>query len=168
MCRTGLEVLDVYPFTRSYPEGTGGPEVAYYKEHDIVHLKFHVMKTIDLFIEDYFRGQVVVPISLRNYVFSWNILLAGKLSLSFPVDRVSHQSECHLLYNEFWMGFNDSLKLAFLGCQLVGTREENFSKFEGKKRVFVRFFLPLVILSLVPSYREKLEQPSWELTNIVF
>ena len=71
MCRTGLEVLDVYPFTRSYPEGTGGPEVAYYKEHDIVHFKFHVMKTIDLFIEDYFRGQVVLPISLRNYVFSW-------------------------------------------------------------------------------------------------
>lgn len=70
MCRTGLEVLDVYPFTRSYPEGTGGPEVAYYKEHDIVHFKFHVMKTIDLFIEDYFRGQVVLPISLRNYVFS--------------------------------------------------------------------------------------------------
>ena len=108
MCRTGLEVLDVYPFTRSYPEGTGGPEVAYYKEHDIVHFKFHVMKIIDLFIEDYFRGQVVLPISLRNYVFSWTIPLAGKLSLLLPVDRVSHQSECYLLYNEFWMGFNDS------------------------------------------------------------
>ena len=32
------------------------------------------------------------------------------------------------------MGFNDSSKLAFLGSQLVGTRGENFSKFESEKK----------------------------------
>ena len=70
MCQAGLEVLDVYPFTRSYPGGTGGPEVAYYKEQDIVHFKFHVMKSIDLFIEEYLRGKVIFPINVRNYMFS--------------------------------------------------------------------------------------------------
>lgn len=70
MCRAGFEVLDVYPFTRSYPDGTGGPEVAYYKERDIVHFKFHVMKSLDLFIEDYFLGKIVFPIDLNNYMFS--------------------------------------------------------------------------------------------------
>ena len=70
MCQAGLEVLDVYPFTRSYPGGTGGPEVAYYKEQDIVHFKFHVMKPIDLFIEEYLRGKVIFPINVRNHMFS--------------------------------------------------------------------------------------------------
>ena len=70
MCRAGLEVLDVYPFTRSYPGGTGGPEVAFYKERDIVHFKFYVMKPIDLFMEDYFRGKVVFPIDLNKYIFA--------------------------------------------------------------------------------------------------
>ena len=70
MCRAGLEVLDVYPFTRSYPGGTGGPEVAYYKEHDTVHFKYHVMKPLDLFLEDYFLGKVPFPINLKDYHFS--------------------------------------------------------------------------------------------------
>ena len=69
MCRAGLEVIDVYPFTRSYPDGTGGPEVAYFKEHDIVHFKFHVMKYVDFFLEDYFLGKVSLPINLENYEF---------------------------------------------------------------------------------------------------
>ena len=69
VCRAGLEVLDVYPFTRSYPGGTGGPEVAYYKEHDIVHFKFHVMKALDLFLEDYFLGNVALPTNVNNYMF---------------------------------------------------------------------------------------------------
>ena len=70
MCRAGFEVLDVYPFTRSYPGGTGGPEVAYYKEHDTVHFKYHVMKPLDLFFEDYFLGKVPLPIDLENYHFN--------------------------------------------------------------------------------------------------
>lgn len=70
MCRAGLEVLEVYPFTRSYPGGTGGPEVAYYKEHDIVHFKFHVMKALDQFVEEYFLGNIVHPIDVENYMFS--------------------------------------------------------------------------------------------------
>lgn len=70
MCQAGLEVLDVYPFTRSYPGGTGGPEVAWYKEHDIVHFKFHVMKTLDMFLEDYLRGKITFPIDFKNYMFS--------------------------------------------------------------------------------------------------
>ena len=49
MCQANLEVLDVYPFARSYPEGTGGPEVAHYKEHDTVHFKYIAMKPIDIF-----------------------------------------------------------------------------------------------------------------------
>lgn len=69
MCRAGLEVLDVYPFTRSYPEGTGGPEVAFYREHDIVHFKFHVMKALDVFLEEYLLGQVPFPIDATNYMF---------------------------------------------------------------------------------------------------
>ena len=69
MCKASLEVLDVYPFTRSYPEGTGGPEVAYYKDHDIVHFKFHVMKALDRFIEDYLLGKVLFPIDVTNYMF---------------------------------------------------------------------------------------------------
>ena len=70
MCRAGLEVLDVYLFTRSYPGGTGGPEVAWYKEHDIVHFKFHVMKAIDRFLEDYFLGNVAFPINFKNYMLA--------------------------------------------------------------------------------------------------
>lgn len=70
MCQAGLEVLDVYPFTRSYPGGTGGPEVAWYKEHDIVHFKFHVMKTLDMFLEDYLRSKITFPIDFKNYMFS--------------------------------------------------------------------------------------------------
>lgn len=70
MCRAGLEVLDVYPFTRSYPGGTGGPEVGYYNEQDIVHFKFHVMKALDLFLEDYILGNVAFPIDFKNYIFS--------------------------------------------------------------------------------------------------
>ena len=58
----------------------------------------------------------------------------AKPSLLLPVDRVPHRSECYLLYNEFWMGFNDSSKLAFLGSQLVGIRRENFSKLESEKK----------------------------------
>ena len=70
MCRAGLEVLDVYPFTSSYPEGTGGPEVARYKEHDTVHFKYVAMKPIDFFLEDYFQGKVPLPIDFKNYEFS--------------------------------------------------------------------------------------------------
>ena len=70
MCDAGYEVLDVYPFTRSYPHGTGGPEVGYYKEQDIVHFKFYVMKPIDRFLEDYFLGRVAKPINFRNYAFA--------------------------------------------------------------------------------------------------
>lgn len=70
MCQANLEVLDVYPFTRSYPEGTGGPEVAHYKEHDTVHFKYIAMKPIDIFLEDYFRGKVSRSINLTNYEFS--------------------------------------------------------------------------------------------------
>ena len=75
MCQANLEVLDVYPFTRSYPEGTGGPEVAHYKEHDTVHFKYIAMKPIDIFLEDYFRGKVPRSINLTNYEFSWWIFL---------------------------------------------------------------------------------------------
>lgn len=70
MCQAGLEVLDVYPFTRSFPEGTGGPEVAWYKERDIVHFKFHVMKPIEHFLEEYFLGKIARPINFVNYMFS--------------------------------------------------------------------------------------------------
>ncbi|XP_020618883.1 uncharacterized protein LOC110056713 [Orbicella faveolata] len=70
MCGAGLEVLDVYPFTRSYPGGTGGPDVAHYKEHDTVHFKYLAMKPLDLFLEDYFLGKVPLPIDLQNYQFS--------------------------------------------------------------------------------------------------
>ncbi|PFX34988.1 hypothetical protein AWC38_SpisGene234 [Stylophora pistillata] len=70
MCQAGLEVLDVYPFTRSYPGGTGGPEVAWYKERDIVHFKFRVMKPVEQFLEDYFLGKIAFPLNFENYVFS--------------------------------------------------------------------------------------------------
>ena len=70
MCQAGLEVLDVYPFTRSYPGGTGGPEVAHYKEHDTVHFKYLAMKPLDLFLKDYFLGKVPLSIDLQNYQFS--------------------------------------------------------------------------------------------------
>ncbi|KAL9952516.1 hypothetical protein ACROYT_G039784 [Oculina patagonica] len=70
MCRAGLEVLDVYPFTRSYPGGTGGPEVAHYKEHDTVHYKYLVMRPVDLFLEDYFHNKVLFPLNFQNYQFS--------------------------------------------------------------------------------------------------
>lgn len=70
MCQAGLEVLDVYPFTRSFPEGTGGPEVARHKERDIVHFKFHVMKPIEHFLEEYFLGKIASPINFVNYMFS--------------------------------------------------------------------------------------------------
>lgn len=70
MCQAGLEVLDVYPFTRSFPEGTGGPEVARHKERDIVHFKFHVMKPIEHFLEEYLLGKIARPINFVNYMFS--------------------------------------------------------------------------------------------------
>ena len=73
MCRAGLEVIDVFPFTRSYPEGTGGPEVGWFKERDIVHFKYFVMRPINIFLERYFRGEIPLPVSLKQYAFSWLI-----------------------------------------------------------------------------------------------
>ncbi|XP_031570868.1 uncharacterized protein LOC116305155 [Actinia tenebrosa] len=70
MCDSGIEVLDVYPLTRSFPDGTGGPEVAYYKEHDIVHFKVYVLRPLELLLEKYLLGQVPYPISWSNYFFS--------------------------------------------------------------------------------------------------
>lgn len=84
MCSAGLEVLDIYPFTRSYPEGTGGPEVAFYKEQDIVHFKFHVMKALDVFIEEYLRGQVTFPIDATSYMFQW--LMPGRITVALEHD----------------------------------------------------------------------------------
>lgn len=70
MCDSGIEVLDVYPLTRSFPGGTGGAEVAFYKEHDIVHFKTYVLKPLELFLEKYLLGQVPYPISWSNYFYS--------------------------------------------------------------------------------------------------
>ena len=73
MCDAGFEVFDVYPFTRSYPYGTGGPEVEYYKEQDIVHYKFYVMKPLEHFFENYLLGKVSKSIDFRSYIFVWQI-----------------------------------------------------------------------------------------------
>ena len=70
MCEAGFEVFDVYPFTRAYPYGTGGPEVGYYKEEDIVHFKFYVMKPLDHFLEKYLIERVSKTIDFKNYIFA--------------------------------------------------------------------------------------------------
>ena len=91
MCQANLEVLDFYPFTKSYLEGTGGPEVAHYKEHDTVHFKYIAMKPIDIFLEDYFRGKVPRSINLTNYEFSWWIFLQyGSRKMEPPESHRSH------------------------------------------------------------------------------
>ena len=70
MCTEGFEILDVYPLTSSYPHGTGGPNVEFYKEHDIVHFKPHVMAPFEETLTEYLKGDTPLKISFDNYLFS--------------------------------------------------------------------------------------------------
>ncbi|EDO48635.1 predicted protein [Nematostella vectensis] len=68
-CAADLEVFDVFPLTRSYPQGTGGPDVEFYKEHDIVHFKYYLLKPLEDILQEYLQDQVPLPISIENYEF---------------------------------------------------------------------------------------------------
>jgi hypothetical protein len=70
MCREGFEILDIFPLSASYPGGTGGPNVEYFKEHDIVHFKPIVMKPFQDALAEYFMGNVPEDLTFENYQFS--------------------------------------------------------------------------------------------------
>ena len=53
MCRAGIDVLDVFPISDSYPEGTGLPG----KPYDAVHYKSHVFQSVVNLLERYFGHQ---------------------------------------------------------------------------------------------------------------
>ena len=49
-CAAGYDVLDVYPITDSYPDGTGNEKFP----HDPVHYEQHVMKPVEQLLERVF------------------------------------------------------------------------------------------------------------------
>ena len=67
MCREGFEILDVHPLTASYPGGTGGPNMEYFKEHDIVHYKIHVTRPFEDKLAEYFVGNFPKELTFENY-----------------------------------------------------------------------------------------------------
>ena len=69
MCNQGFEVLDVHPLTSSYPHGTGGPDVEFYKENDIVHFKPHVMAPFEDALTEYLKGNLPEELTFKNYKF---------------------------------------------------------------------------------------------------
>lgn len=71
MCKEGFEVLDVHPLTASYPKGTGGPRVEYFKEHDIVHYEAHVTRPFEDILVEYFSGNLPKKHNFQNYFFFW-------------------------------------------------------------------------------------------------
>ncbi|XP_028409585.1 uncharacterized protein LOC114532311 isoform X2 [Dendronephthya gigantea] len=70
MCQKGFEILDVHPLTASYPGGTGGPKIEFYKEHDVVHYKRHVTKPFEDLLTEYLLGNVPRQLNFKNYQFS--------------------------------------------------------------------------------------------------
>jgi hypothetical protein len=69
MCREGFEILDVHPLTASFPDGTGGPEMEYFKEHDTVHYKTYVTKPFEDVLADYLLGKLPGRLTFKNYEF---------------------------------------------------------------------------------------------------
>ncbi|KAJ7369933.1 hypothetical protein OS493_035279 [Desmophyllum pertusum] len=53
MCRAGIDVLDVFLISDSYPEGTGLPR----KPYDAVHFKPHVFQSVVNLLQRYFSYQ---------------------------------------------------------------------------------------------------------------
>lgn len=53
MCRAGIDVLDVFPISDSYPEGTGLPG----KPYDAVHFKPYVFQSVVNLLQRYFGYQ---------------------------------------------------------------------------------------------------------------
>lgn len=69
MCEEGFEVLDVHTLTGSYPGGTGGADVEFYKEHDIVHFKHQVTAPFQEILTQYLMGNLPKKLSIKNYQF---------------------------------------------------------------------------------------------------
>ena len=53
MCNAGFEILDVYPMSASYPEGTDDS----FDKHDAVHFKTAVFKPAEQLLFDYFHPE---------------------------------------------------------------------------------------------------------------
>ena len=70
ICRKGFEILDVHPLTASYPDGTGGPKMEYFKEHDIVHYKTNVARPFEDVLAEYLLGNLPEKLTFENYRFS--------------------------------------------------------------------------------------------------
>ena len=70
MCREGFEILDVHPLTASYPDGTGGPKMEYFKDNDIVHYKTHVTRPFEDILAEYLVGNLQDKLTFENYLFS--------------------------------------------------------------------------------------------------
>jgi len=49
-CKAGFDILDIYPLTDSYPDGTGNVKFP----HDPVHYEYHVMKPMETVLERVF------------------------------------------------------------------------------------------------------------------
>ena len=70
MCQEGFEILDVHPLTASYPNGTGGPTMEYFKEHDTVHYKTLVTRPFEDILAEYLLGNLPETLTFQNYLFS--------------------------------------------------------------------------------------------------
>ena len=51
MCKAGIEILDVFPMSASYPEGTDGS----LDKYDAVHFKKTVFKPAEQLLYEYFN-----------------------------------------------------------------------------------------------------------------
>ena len=54
MCNAGIDILDVYPMSESYPSGTG---INKQKPWDAVHFEDHTFTAVENLLEDYFSDK---------------------------------------------------------------------------------------------------------------
>ena len=67
MCREGFEILDVFPLSASYPNGTGGGQLS---TVDIVHYQAIAMKPFEDALTEYLMGNLPEELTFENYQLS--------------------------------------------------------------------------------------------------
>ena len=77
-CNAGFDILDYYPITDAYPEGTGTKKTP----HDPVHYEYHVMQPMERLLERVF--QIVDWDHLVE--FCWNVLIESNVMPGEPME----------------------------------------------------------------------------------
>ena len=77
-CNAGFDILDYYPITDAYPEGTGTKKTP----HDPVHYEYHVMQPMERLLERVFQVT-----DWDHFVeFRWNVLITSNVMPGEPME----------------------------------------------------------------------------------